>query len=206
MLQTSYRSTDSPPTSKVEVLNEYCSNEVVPSETMAHPIECDPKENPFNVMYVRSGLPPAGDSKLMYDLGVTHLAVSGQLASDNVIGDLWVTYEVELKKPIIDSNVTSTIFSSQYNFIGINDVANLFDTTKVSAITGDVLATFAGGNNTVYIAPGRGGRVLVTIRYSGASNWTATTCSNVPTALTNCMAAPWAAGTSTNPVGTNCTG
>ena len=43
----------------------------------------------------------------MYDLGVTHVAVSGQQANDVVLGDLWVTYEVELKKPILYSNVTS---------------------------------------------------------------------------------------------------
>lgn len=42
MMQTSYRSTDSPPSSKAELLNEYWSGEAVPSETFAHPIECDP--------------------------------------------------------------------------------------------------------------------------------------------------------------------
>jgi hypothetical protein len=108
MLQTSYRSTDAIPGSKVEMLNEYCSNEVVPSETMAHPIECDPKENPFNVQYIRSGPVPDGETQLMYDLGVTHVAVSGsQSPTPVVLGDLWVTYEVELKKPLIASNVTS---------------------------------------------------------------------------------------------------
>ena len=105
MLQTVYRATDAAPSSKVELLNEYWSSEVVPSDTLAHPIECNPMENPYNVQYVRSHDPPAGESRLLYDLGTTYLAVSGQQASNQVLGDLWVTYEIELLKPIITSDV-----------------------------------------------------------------------------------------------------
>jgi len=111
MLQTSYRSNDTPPSSKVELLNEYWSSEAVPSEPFCHPIECDPAENPFNIQYVRSGVVPTGDNKLLYDLGVTHVATSGQQQSGVVLGDLWVSYEVELKKPLIDSNVTDPVQS-----------------------------------------------------------------------------------------------
>jgi hypothetical protein len=108
MFQTSYRSNDSPPSSKSELLNEYWSGEVIPSETMVHPIECNPAENPFNVQYVRRGDLPSGDNQLFYDLGVTNVCTQGQLAAGNTLGDVWVTYEVELKKPIVASNVTSS--------------------------------------------------------------------------------------------------
>lgn len=107
MIQTSYRATESAPTSKVEMLNEYWAAEAAPNEAFCHPIECDPKENPFNVQYVRSGALPATENQLMYDLGRTFVATSGQAASGNVIGDLWVTYEVELKKPLVTSSVIS---------------------------------------------------------------------------------------------------
>ena len=116
MMQTSCRANDAPPASKVELLNEFWSSEAIPSEPFCHPIECDPKENPFNVMYVRSGEIPGVDSQLLYDLGTTHVCVSGQQASNNVLGDLWVTYEVELKKPIVSSNVTprNQIYSAEW--------------------------------------------------------------------------------------------
>lgn len=107
MMQTSYRATDTPPASKRELLNEYWSTETAPFETTCHPIECNPSENPFNVQYVRQKTVPVGDNLLMYDLGVTHIAVSGQQVDNVVLGDLWVTYEVELKKPILYSNVTN---------------------------------------------------------------------------------------------------
>lgn len=107
ILQTSYRANDSGPQTKIEALNEYWSTEVVPSETVAHPIECNPNENPFNVQYVRAGSLAANDNVLMYDLGRTFVCVSGQQANGVVLGDMWVTYEVELKKPILDSPATS---------------------------------------------------------------------------------------------------
>lgn len=109
MIQTTYRSTDTPPNNKLEMLNEYCSNETVPFDTMVHPIECDPKENPFSVHYVRSGPIPSGEP-LMYDVGTTFVATQGMSTTD-VVGDLWVTYEVELKKPLVSSPVVT---SSQY--------------------------------------------------------------------------------------------
>jgi hypothetical protein len=107
MLQTSYRSTDDAPTSKVELLNEYWSSESVPNEPFCHPIECDPKENPFQIHYIRGGPLPSDENQLMYDVGKTYLCTSGQQAANVVLGDLWVTYEIELKKPIISSDVTT---------------------------------------------------------------------------------------------------
>jgi hypothetical protein len=106
MMQTSYRATDEPPSSKVEILNEYWSTESVPSQAFAHPIECNPAENPFNVQYVRTSALPSAENQLMYDLGTTHLAVSGQQADDTVLGDLWISYEIELKKPVVASSVS----------------------------------------------------------------------------------------------------
>lgn len=106
MMQTSYRATDTAPDTKRELLNEYWSTETSPAETTCHPIECNPAENPFNVQYVRQTDVPTGDNLLLYDLGRTFIATSGQQANDVVLGDLWVTYEVELKKPTLYSNVT----------------------------------------------------------------------------------------------------
>jgi len=190
MLQTSYRVTDSAPASKVEMLNEYCSNEVVPSEPMAHPIECDPKENPFNVMYVRSGDVPPGDAKLMYDLGVTHVAVTGQLPpGNNVLGDLWVTYEVELKKPIVHSNVTAPYKSGSALVTTVGGPAALF--TGTTSFTGNLSIGLSG--NTVTLPKGSQGKWLFVLRLTaGLTAWTMT----APT-LTNCTLTRYAAGGTT---------
>lgn len=99
MIQTSYRATEDPPASKVEMMNEYWATEARPSDPFVHPIECDPKENPFNVQYIRNASVSNTENILMYDLGVTTVATTGCPASNNIIGDLWCTYEIELKKP-----------------------------------------------------------------------------------------------------------
>ncbi len=179
MLQTTYRSTDQAPVNKVEMLNEYCSNEVVPSETMAHPIECDPKENPFNVQYVRTGTVPIGDTQLMYDLGVTHLAVSGQQASGNVIGDLWITYDVELKKPIVTSNsaFTSKFFQS---VSPSTNLASLFNGAVTGGNWGCTVST-----NTLTFPKGSVGTWLVGLQIIPTTTFTAWSTTTFPT-LTNC--------------------
>jgi hypothetical protein len=111
MIQTSYRANDVVPESKVEMLNEYWSSESVPSEPFCHPIECDPRENPFTIHYTRNADVPTDDSVNMYDLGKTYVATSGMLEDGHVVGDLWVTYEIELHKPIVKSNVTANVYS-----------------------------------------------------------------------------------------------
>jgi len=111
MMQTSYRVNDDPPATKVEMLNEYWACESSPVEAFCHPIECAPKENPFNIHYTRTAPVPANDSPLLYDMGVTYVATSGMPAGGNVVGDLWVTYEIEFSKPLVASNTTSTVLS-----------------------------------------------------------------------------------------------
>nr|WRQ65428.1 structural protein [Tolivirales sp.] len=156
MMQTSYRATDTPPASKRELLNEYWSTETAPFETTCHPIECNPSENPFNVQYVRQKSVPVGDNLLMYDLGVTHIAVSGQQVNDVVLGDLWVTYEVELKKPILYSNVTN----------GEGQIVT-YDTTPSAAVkSGTYLSTI-----DTAVLPYSGNKALVP-QITGVREWT----------------------------------
>lgn len=170
MIQTSYRSNDSPPTAKVQMMNEFWANEVVPSEPMAHPIECDPKENPFNVHYVRGTTVPTGDNQLLYDVGVTYVATQG-MQGTNAVGDLWVTYEIEFKKPVVSSNVTNTAFYA----------ANLGSTTAVNPLSGPIGnslgnlgITFSG--NTVTFPTGLAGSYHIWVELvgnmNGAATWT----------------------------------
>ena len=166
MMQTSYRATDAAPSSKVEMLNEYCSNESVPSEPFAHPIECNPRENPFNVLYVRSGQVPTTDTIMMYDLGITHIATSGNPADSNVLGDLWITYEVELKKPIVSSNVATRAISGSACFASTSGVGMFSNRTRVA---GPMLLNGAG--NILTLPKGSVGLWQVTIvLYPGSTS------------------------------------
>lgn len=192
MIQTSYRSTEVAPASKIEMLNEYWSNEVVPFETMAHPIECDPKENPFSVHYVRSGAISSGEP-LLYDVGKTFVATQG-MQSEYTIGDLWVTYEIELKKPMVSSDVTK--YNARFNATYINvTTSNFFGTLSVSSGSLPIQT----GVRSFVIPVGYYGvfEVLVHIRSDGGlASASGVAFAGAPT-LTNCVATNQVDGGST---------
>jgi hypothetical protein len=176
MFQTTYRSSENVPASKVEMLNEYCANEVVPSDSVIHPIECDPKQNPFSVQYVRSVAIPTGDSLLNYDLGRTFIATQGQQAVGNYLGDIWVTYEVELMKPVVTSNVTMNPMS-EIVFSGASSTSffsTLVSTTDTLGLTFDTRSiTFPAGSGT---------RFAYTLSFTNSNmsyaTWNTTTVTN----------------------------
>jgi len=165
MLQTSYRASDSPPTNKIELLNEYNSNESVPCEAFCHPIECDPKENPFNIQYVRTVDTATTEDKLLYDLGTTNIAVQGCQTDGNPIGDLWVTYEIELKKPIVSSNIVTRYATYAASIVSPTSIANLFDGGTLTT-NGSLPMTLLG--NTIFFPKGRVGSYQITIQLLGS--------------------------------------
>jgi len=193
MMQTSYRSNDSAPLNKIEMLNEYWATEAVPSESFCHPVECDPKENPFNVQYVRTGSVPTGDSVLLYDLGRTYIATSGQQIDGGVLGDLWVTYEIELKKPMVETNVTGKNQSRSISWTGGTIVSGNWFNGTVSSW--GALGVEASGT-TITFFPGARGRYLGVVSLNPTTTFSAVDLSGGPT-CTNCVAVDFlpAAGT-----------
>lgn len=182
MMQTTYRSNDSAPATKQEMLNEYCANETVPFEPMAHPVECDPKENPFSIHYVRTGTVPAGDNVMLYDIGTLNVATQGN--PTNVLGDIYATYEVELKKPVVSSNATQT--ASVYNAYTVSGtLANPF----AGLVASGNLDITTDSSRTISLPRGRTGYYVLIYSLIPMTNfvtpvtWTGAT-------LTNCAA--WA--------------
>lgn len=72
-----------------------------PSTSMLHQVECKGSENPLKKYYVRTGAVPATADQRFYDLGLFQIAASGMQSQGNAIGELWVTYEIALRKPRI---------------------------------------------------------------------------------------------------------
>lgn len=133
MMCTQYRSSQAAPANKQEVLQQYWSQSAAPQQDFVHAVECDPKENPLSVHYVRSGTQPANEDLMFYDLGTTYIASVGLQGTSVNMGELWVTYEIELKKPQLRDLRSPA--SEYYHAFG--------DATGVSNT-----AWFAGFNNT----------------------------------------------------------
>jgi len=115
MMGTQYKTTAPAFTNKQVMLNEYFTSDAKPSESFCHPIECDPKENPYNVQYVRGAAVPVGEDPKTYDLGAFYYASTGMQGTNVNMGELWVTYEVELRKPVVTGEVAFYGDSSHFN-------------------------------------------------------------------------------------------
>lgn len=103
IMATQYRAGAPAFTDKLSMLNEYFSGDGRPCDSFAHAIECNPKENPFQIQYVRVGGVPTGEDIKMYDIGTFSIATSGFQGTSVNIGELWCTYEIELRKPQLPS-------------------------------------------------------------------------------------------------------
>ena len=132
IMATSYNSGIAKPfPDKTTMENTQYTQSAKLSENMAHAIECDPRLMPYNLWYVRTGPVPAGQPIQMYDYAKFALATISPYPN-TTLGELWVTYDIGLLKPIMrnGANVLSDVFqavgpfngATQYNLLGSADV------------------------------------------------------------------------------------
>jgi len=99
IMATQYDSTDPIFTDKRTMENHEFASSTMPFESVLHAVECKPSQTSIsNTLYVRNSAPPEDADIRLYDLGVFSLATVG-MQEACVIGELWVTYEIEFLKP-----------------------------------------------------------------------------------------------------------
>lgn len=104
MLAVQYRSDAPNFATKTQLLNEMWSVDTVPSTNVVLPVECAPAETVLTHQYIRTGGVGTGDIK-MFDLGLLSVATQGgQSGQNNIVGELWVSYDVELFKPQLSNS------------------------------------------------------------------------------------------------------
>lgn len=102
IMATQYNANDSPFTSKQDAMEYDGAVSAKVSEKILHGVECDPtKLSGAPGKYTRSGPPTVGEDIKTYDLGTLNVSVSNTPAAfaNQAIGELWVSYTVELRKP-----------------------------------------------------------------------------------------------------------
>lgn len=113
-MATNYNVRDSNFANMQELENAEFSVSGKPSFSRVHPIECAPNNGTPLVKWVRDAQYDAsgGDDRL-YDVGKFQFATQGLPSSsaNATIGELWVTYDIEFFKPIINRLPTAV----QYN-------------------------------------------------------------------------------------------
>lgn len=164
MMAVQYRSDAAPFISDTQLLNTMWSVDSKPSEAAILPVECAPSENPFKIQYIREDVTFPGDAK-MYDLGQFTIATAGgQTGQTNVIGELWVSYEVELRKPVVTTEPRAMFQRSMNGWSDAVPTGTSFvDLVNNMGITISVIA----GVPTIRIPAGTVGKFELSVRYEG---------------------------------------
>lgn len=132
-LGTQYNTIDPPFTDKITMLNSEYANSRKPSETFLHAVECAANQLVLQQLYVRDQGPPNDTDIRFYDLGTLTLACGGQAANDELIGELWSSYEIEFFQPKNDFQF-NTLFDSYKATNGF---------TNAHPLTGNVAGSMA---------------------------------------------------------------
>lgn len=99
VMATNYDSNEAVYTSKQEMENSFFSNATRPSASALHPIECQPSQTTGGaVKLIAHGGEEVGDYP-NYHWGNFQIATVGFQGTNVNIGELWVSYDIELIKP-----------------------------------------------------------------------------------------------------------
>lgn len=144
-----------------------------PSDSKLHALECAPAESPTKYLYVRSGsLPPTADPR-WYDVAKFTLATIGSQATSN-IGELWVTYDVELMKTRLPSGGPAPGLFFNTRRSGINTTTQPLGTIDQGVRLGTLPLSVDNFNKILWPFNVYSGRYLITIAWYGGSTVTVT--------------------------------
>lgn len=150
-MSTQYDVLDAPFSTKQEMENYDMAQSCKPSRSQIHGVECAPKQSVLHELYVRPGdAPPTSDLR-MYDFGNFSIASSapGTLVT---LGELWVSYDIELFKPKMPNTVTGnldTLHLVRNNTTGTSPAYGLIDVQSAGSIQWNASNTVLSLTNMV---------------------------------------------------------
>lgn len=118
-----------------------------PSESFYHAIECSRSQNVLPELYIRSGAVPSGQDQKTYDLGNFQIASFGIQGTSVVLGELWLTYDIELRKPISTSAQGLDVLSDHFK-LGTVSAAHVLGTTSSAVSTSSLGGTISADGLT----------------------------------------------------------
>lgn len=100
IMTTNYNAGNPPFLGSTDMLNNIGTVSARPTDNpIIHGIECDDSKNVLPSYYVRVGAVPAAQDIKTYDVGLFQIATEGMPANDQLQGQLWVSYQIVLRKP-----------------------------------------------------------------------------------------------------------
>lgn len=184
--------------SKAKMMNSAYSQETKMSNNLVAGIECDPSELQRNVFYVRNSQQAFLSDSRDYDVAIFTIATQGgTVAANTSIGSLYVHYDIEFFKEIVNDavGVPTTIGFSYYVNTDSNSFVSLFNVASGANIPNIPITTIPGKlgeqgfkltNNNLYIPRAyQNMRLLFTARVRSSNTFTFNTPGTTAT-FTNC--------------------
>lgn len=207
VLSMQYNPLAPPFTSKVQMENSDFAISARPDQSMVYGVEC--AMNTQNLYFVRQGASAAPLSST--DLGLMQFAIQSPIAINTVIGEIWVSYDIELLRP-----KAQTAGQGWAHFSGVGGAAGTstaLSTTQSAngALTGLTYSNGGAGVYTIQLPSlPAATAIMVTVlgRYAGATaaqGGLSATATNSTTALSlgNGVIVDGSSSVTSNPVGTS---
>lgn len=191
VMATQYNSLAPPFLNKQQMENYEFAQSACPSQSIIHPIECDPRETQCGGIFnMYNPNDTSGDTRL-YDIGRFTIATVGMQAAATV-GELWVTYKVALLKPRLQG-VTDIFDAWTLDAASIaNDNEGLGDTTLAVPFDGNSgICTLRPGDT--FNAPG----LLINPSFTGILQITLTYIIASGSGITSLINGLWSANENT---------
>jgi len=175
IMATQYNVYNPPFINKQFMENYEFSSSCKPSCSMLHPIECAQYETPTFCHFTRNDdvlALPAGDLRL-YDMGNFSIATQGMQGTSVNVGELWVTYDIELIKP--QQNENPLLLLDQYvasvSQVGTINTSNYFTTTPLLLAKTDLsnFGTSLPDSETILFPDWYTGNLLVQYYFAGTA-------------------------------------
>lgn len=161
IIASDYDVYDATYTSKTAMENSVYGVSCRSSESMLHPIECDPRQRPTRLLY--TGPPDNVSDKRFHDLCSVQVGTAGVSVASVNLGELWISYKIRFHKPQIilppvfnlSSSFTPLDNNSATNFWGTRSLISTFGTNNLNG-----LITFATASAGVAV-----------IEFTDSSTW-----------------------------------
>lgn len=184
IMSTNYNSASSNFSNKQSMDNTEYTTSDKPSNSFYHAIECAPHANVLPELYIRSLAVPSGQDQKTYDLGNFQIASFGIQGTSVVLGELWVSYDIELRKPISTAAAGLDVLTDHYRTGSVTNSAPLGTTSALQA--GSSLGTTITTTGTVLNFPNylQEGSYIVYVVWKGSSTASLAVPSLTPTNCT----------------------
>lgn len=111
ILATQYDPTKPVYSSKQDMENYFFAQSTVPSQSVMHAVECKREITPVKSLYVRNGAVDPNEDLRWTDFGKFSIASVGIPAATVNLGELWVSYDIILRKPKLPATFGGSIYS-----------------------------------------------------------------------------------------------